>query len=77
MQSGRARSCELLGGARQCEQSGRARPCELVGLWALWPSVNVACVGLTPCAAWPVQSRWARQSELLGSWRCGLGGVPA
>ena len=30
---------------------------------------------MTPEAAWPVQGKGARQSEQLGSWRCGLGDV--
>ena len=48
-----------------------------VALVAFKPNGNVARAGLTLEAAWPVQSRGARQSEQLGSWRCGLGGVQA
>ena len=48
-----------------------------VALVAFKPSGDIARAGLTPEAAWPVQGRWARQSEQLGSLRCGLGGVQA
>ena len=48
-----------------------------VALVAFKPNGNVACAGLTLKAVWPVKSRGARQSEQLGSWRCGLGGVQA
>ena len=44
-----------------------------VALVAFKPSGDVALADLTPEAAWPVQGRRARQSEQLGSWRCGLG----
>ena len=47
----------------------------VVALVAFKPSGDVALAGLTPEATWPVQGRGARQSEQLGSWRCGLGGV--
>ena len=40
-----------------------------------WALGAVARAGLTPEAACPVQGRGACQSERLGSWRCGLGGV--
>ena len=46
-----------------------------VALVAFKPSGDVARAGLTPEATWLVQGRGARQSEQLGSWRCGLGGV--
>ena len=46
-----------------------------VALVAFKPGGDVALAGLTPEAAWPMQGRGARQSERLGSWRCGLGGV--
>ena len=42
-----------------------------MALVAFKPSGDVACAGLTLEAAWPVQGRGARQSERLGSWRCG------
>ena len=48
-----------------------------VALVAFKPNDNVACAGLTLEAAWPVQSRGARQSEQLGSWHYGLGGIQA
>ena len=48
-----------------------------VALVAFKPSGDLAWAGLTPEAAWPVQGRRARQSEQLGSWRCGLSGVQA
>ena len=32
---------------------------------------------MTHYAAWPLLSGSPRQCELLGSWRCGLGGVQA
>ena len=48
-----------------------------VALVAFKPGGYVACAGLTPEAAWPVQGRRARQNEQLGSRRCGLGGVQA
>ena len=48
-----------------------------VALVAFQPSGGIARAGLTLEAAWPVQGRWARQSEQLGSWRCGLSGVQA
>ena len=38
---------------------------------ALWPGGDVAWGGLTPEASWLVQGREGRQSEQLGSWRCG------
>ena len=48
-----------------------------MALVAFKPSGGIAGTGLTPEAAWPVQGGRARQSEQLGSWRCGLGGVQA
>ena len=47
----------------------------VVALVAFEPNGNIARAGLTPEAAWPMQGRWARQGEQLGSWRCGLSGV--
>ena len=46
-----------------------------VALVAFKPNGDIASAGLTPEAAWPMQGRWACQSEQLGYWRCGLGGV--
>ena len=46
-------------------------------LVAFKPCGDLALAGFTPEAAWPLQGRRARQSEQLGSWRCGLGGVQA
>ena len=48
-----------------------------MALVAFKPSGGVARAGLTLEAAWPVQGGRARQSEQLGSWHCGLGGVQA
>ena len=47
----------------------------VVALMAFKPNGDIAWAGLTPEAAWPMQGRWVCQSEQLGSWRCGLGGV--
>ena len=50
----------------------------LLALWPWWrlkSNGDVVWASLTPEASWPVQGRWARQGEQLGSWRCGLGGV--
>ena len=42
-----------------------------MALVALKRSGDIAGAGLIPEASWPVQGIRARQSELLGSWRCG------
>ena len=67
-QLSRARPSELMGRARQCKLMAGAHPCELRERASQSDQLSRTC----PCEL----SERARQSEQLGSWHCGLCGVP-